>query len=119
MSDAFFTDPENRVVLQICRTSPGFIPIVVGGKLHPVRESMIDHYPVPANLSADDIVLGLEVLGCKLERSAAADVVVREPQMFKTDAWRDRARQIQAVMSDEWEGSPTVLSDYLHARAGD
>ncbi|WP_182422213.1 hypothetical protein [Aureimonas sp. ME7] len=117
MSSAFFDDQENRVVLQICRTSPGFIPIVIGGKLHPVREGMIDRYPVSANLSAEDGALGLEVLGCKLTRDGNDRVVVREPLLFRTDIWRDRARRIQAVISDDWDGRRTDLSDYLRARS--
>ena len=119
MSAAFHDHPENRVVLQICRTSPGFIPIVVGGKLHPVRETCIVDYPVSANLSAEDFVLGLEVLGCKLVRNEISDAVVREPASFVRETWQVRAREIQAVMSDDWEGRRTALSDYLHARDGD
>ncbi|WP_294642481.1 hypothetical protein [uncultured Aureimonas sp.] len=119
MSNAFFDDAENRVVLQICRTSPGFIPIVMGGMLHPVRETSNANYPVSANLSAGDYVLGLEVLGCKLVRNEVDVVVVREPASFVRETWRIRARQIQVVMTDDWEGRRTDLSDYLHARHGE
>ncbi|ALN75714.1 hypothetical protein [Aureimonas sp. AU20] len=117
MTSAFFDDPENRMVLRICQTSPGFIPIVLKGKLHPVRESNIAHYPVSENLSSEDFALGLEVLGCRLVRTAVDDVVVQEPAAFRTPVWRDRARQIQAVMNDFWEGRGTALSEYLKQRA--
>ncbi|WP_019999001.1 hypothetical protein [Aureimonas ureilytica] len=117
MSVAFFDDPENLVILKICRTSPGFIPIVIKGKLHPVREANLDLYPVPSNLSMQDYVLGLEVLGCKLIRDGVNDVVIEEPAQFKSDMWRRRARQIQAIITDDWEGRWTELSDYLHGQA--
>ncbi len=116
MSHPIFDDPENKVVLGICRSSPGFIPIIVNGQLHPVRELNIAAYPVSPFLSAEDFVLGLEVLGCTIGRNENDDVVVREPRHFRSPLWGTRARQIQAMMSDFWEGRRTELSDYLHSR---
>lgn len=43
MSLAFFDDPENRVALQICRTAPGYVPIVTCGKLHAVGAWEVHH----------------------------------------------------------------------------
>ena len=116
MTHPIFDDPENKVVLGICRTSPGFIPIIVGGQLHPVREINVAAYPVSPYLSAEDFVLGLEVLGCTIARNESDDVVVREPRHFRSASWGTRARQIQAMMGDFWEGRRTELSNYLHDR---
>ncbi len=114
MSATFHKNPENTIVLQLCRSSPGFIPIVMSGRLYAVREANLSNYPVASNLSAEDYVLGLEVLGCRLTRDMNDDVMVHEPASFRSPAWRDRAKRIQSVMTDEWEGRRTELSDYLH-----
>lgn len=116
MSHSFLSDPETAVVLRICQTSPGFVPVILRGRLFPVREINIADYPVSSDLSVEDFVLGLEVLGCRLVRDRVDDVTVREPARFRSPAWAERARQIQAVMSDAWEGRRTALSDYLHDR---
>jgi hypothetical protein len=116
MSHSFLSDPETAVVLRICQTSPGFVPVILRGRLFPVREINIADYPVSSDLSVEDFVLGLEVLGCRLVRDRVDDVAVREPAHFRSPAWAERARQIQAVMSDAWEGRRTALSDYLHDR---
>lgn len=113
----FLDDPENKTVLWICNTAPGFIPIVIGGRLHPVREGSVADYPVPADLSAEDFVLGLLVLGCKLQRRPNGDIEVTEPRRWRSPAWLLRARQIQAVMTHDWEGRRTALSDYVHEMA--
>jgi len=114
MSRHLLSDPAAAVVLRICRSSPGFIPIVSRGQVYPVREAAIGEYPVHSDLSVEDFVLGLEALGCQFVRDAMDDVRVVEPASFRSSVWAERARQIQALMTDTWEGRRTALSDYLH-----
>lgn len=118
MSQRLLADPAAAVVLRICRSSPGFIPIVSRGQVYPVRETDIGDYPVHSDLSVEDFVLGLEALGCRFFRDEMDDVRVREPESFRSPAWAERARQIQALMTDTWEGRRTALSDYLHEQDG-
>ncbi len=118
MSQRLLADPAAAVVLRICRSSPGFIPIVARGQVYPVRESDIGNYPVHSDLSVEDFVLGLEALGCHFFRDGMDDVCVREPKSFRSPVWATRARQIQALMTDTWEGRRTALSDYLHEQDG-
>ncbi|KQQ90254.1 hypothetical protein [Aureimonas sp. Leaf324] len=117
MSIAFFEDPENRVILQICRSAPGYIPVVIGGTLHPVREASTDTHRVSSDLSVEDYVIGLEVLGCKVTHGENDDTIVREPTLFRSDAWQARARQIQAILFvHHRERLRPALSDYLRGR---